>query len=82
MLLLAEGLAVGALVHGGVCFVGAYEDPVQRAVVFVVTVVGTLGNGALYAFVGMAAHTCSSFALNSELGCPERKNVCRKILRA
>ena len=56
-LLLPEGLAVGALIHGGVCLVGTYQDMLQRAVVFVVTVVRALGNGTLDASVCMAAHT-------------------------
>ena len=56
-LLLPEGLAVGALIHGGVCLVGTYQDMLQRAVVFVVTVVCALGNGTLDASVCMAAHT-------------------------
>ena len=57
MSLRAEGLAVGALIHGGVCLVGTYQDMLQRAVVFVVTVVCALGNGTLDASVCMAAHT-------------------------
>ena len=56
-LLFPEGLAVGALIHGGVCLMGTYQDMLQRAVVFVVTVVRALGNGTLDASVCMAAHT-------------------------
>ena len=36
---------------------GTYQDMLQRAVVFVVTVVCALGNGTLDASVCMAAHT-------------------------
>jgi len=55
-LLLAEGFAVGALIHGGVAFVGAHQDPVQRAVVLVLTVVCALMDGAFDALVGIAVH--------------------------
>ena len=56
-LLFAEGLAVGALVHGGVCLVGTDHDPIQRAVVLVLAVVCALGNGAFDALVGIAVHS-------------------------
>ena len=56
-LLFAEGLAVGALVHSGVCLMGTYQDPLQGAVVGILTVVGTLRNSALDTFVCMAAHS-------------------------
>ena len=52
-LLLAEGLAVGALVLGGVHLVGAHQNPVQRAVVLVFAVVCTLLDGAFNALVGV-----------------------------
>ena len=55
-LLSVEGLAVGALVHGGVCLVGAYQDPVQGAVVLGGAVVGALADGTLNALVCMAVH--------------------------
>ena len=51
--LLAEGFAVGALVHGGIGLVGAHQDAVQRAVVLVLAVVCTLLDGAFDALVGM-----------------------------
>ena len=53
---LAEGLAVGALVHGGVGFVGAHQDPVQGAVVLGVAVICAGLNGAFDALVGMMVH--------------------------
>ena len=53
---LAEGLAVGALVHGGIGLMGAYQDPVQRAVVLVFTVMGALTHGAFNALVGVTIH--------------------------
>ena len=55
-LLLAEGLTVGALVLGGVHFVGTHKDPVQRTVVLILAVIGTLLDGAFDALVGMTVH--------------------------
>ena len=57
VLLLAEGLAVGALVLGRIDLVGAHQDPVQRAVVFAVAVVSALLNGAFDALVCLVVHT-------------------------
>ena len=58
-LLFPEGHAVGALVHGGVHLVGAHHDLVQRAVVLVLTMVGTLLDGTLDALVCMTVHSKS-----------------------
>ena len=55
-LLLAEGLAVGTLVHGGVHLMGAHQDLVQGAVVLTLAVVGTLLDGTLDRLVGIAIH--------------------------
>ena len=55
-LLLAEGLAVGALVHGGVGLMGAHQDAVQRAVVLVLAVISALLDGAFDTLVGMTVH--------------------------
>ena len=55
-LLFTEGLAVGALVHGRIGFMGAYQNPVQGTVVFGVTVVSALRDGAFDALVGIAFH--------------------------
>jgi hypothetical protein len=55
-LLLAEGLAVGALVHCGVLLVGTHQDSLQRAVVGVVAVVSAGLDGAFDALVGIAVH--------------------------
>ena len=60
---LTERLAVGALIHGGVNFVGAHENPIQRAVVLVLTVMGALVHGAFDALVGMTIH-CFFLLLN------------------
>ena len=53
---LAEGLAVGALIHSGVYFVGAHQNPIQRAVVLIFAVMGALVYGALDALIGMTIH--------------------------
>ena len=55
-LLLAEGLAVGALIHGGIGFVGANQNTIQRAVVLGIAMVGAGLDGALNTFVGIAFH--------------------------
>jgi len=55
-LLLAEGHAVGALVHGGIGLVGTHQDLVQGAVVLALAVVGALLDGALDGSVGIAVH--------------------------
>ena len=55
-LLLAEGFAVGALIHGGVLLMGAYQDAVQRAVVLSIAVVSALLNGAFNALVCILVH--------------------------
>ena len=60
-LLFLEGLAVGALIHSGICFVGTYQDFVQRAEIFTVTVVSALLNGTFDGFIGLAVHLTSSF---------------------
>ena len=54
--LLAEGLAVGALILGGVGLVGAHQNPVQGAVVLGIAVVSAGLNGAFDALVGIGVH--------------------------
>jgi len=56
VLLLTEGLAVGALIHGGVHFVSTYQDTLQGAVVSILAVICALGDSALDALIRMAAH--------------------------
>ena len=56
-LLLAEGLAVGALVFGGVHLVGTHQDPVQGAVVLVLTVISTLLDGTFDTLVCVTIHS-------------------------
>jgi hypothetical protein len=54
---LLEGFAVGTLIHHGVAFVGADHDPIQRAIVLGIAVMGAGLNGAFDALIGMAVHT-------------------------
>ena len=56
LLLLAEGLAVSALVHSGICFVGANQNTLQRAVVGIAAVMCALLNGAFNGFICVAVH--------------------------
>ena len=55
-LLLAEGLAVGALIHGGICLMGTNHNAVQRAVVLSIAVVCAGLDGTFDALVCMAVH--------------------------
>lgn len=54
-LLLPEGLAIRALILGGVVLVGAHQDAVQGAVIVAAAVVGALLHGTGDAVVGTAA---------------------------
>ena len=54
---LAEGLAIGALIHGRIGFMGTHQNLVQRAVVLVLTVVSARLDGAFDALVCMAIHS-------------------------
>ena len=53
---LAERLAVGALVHGGIGLMGTHQDLIQRAVVLILTVISAGLDGAFNALVCMAVH--------------------------
>ena len=56
LLFLPERLAVGALIHGRICFVGTHQNLVQGAVVFGVAVIGAGLNGAFDALVCITVH--------------------------
>ena len=56
-LLLAERLAVSALINGGVLLVSTHHDAVQRTVVLILAVVRALGNGAFDALVSVTVHS-------------------------
>jgi hypothetical protein len=70
-LLLAEGLAVGALVNSGVAFVSTYQNPLQRAVVGILTVICALRNGTFDALVCMAAHSQFLLFVDSAIVFPQ-----------
>ena len=55
-LLLLEGLAVRALINGGVSLVGADHDPIQGAVVLTLAVMCALSDGAFDTLVSMTIH--------------------------
>ena len=79
-LLLTEGLAVGALIHGGVHLMGADHDAVQRTVILVLTVMGTLTDGTFDALVCMVVHGSFLLCLDSGLVCPSGPKAYSKIL--
>ena len=54
--LLTEGLAVGALVCGGIGLVSTNQDPIQGAVVCLLAVMLALLNGTFNTLVCMAIH--------------------------
>lgn len=65
-LFLAEGLAVGALVHGGITLMGANQNAVQSAVIAVRAVVCTLMHGTFDALICFAIHNVSSFSYDRD----------------
>ena len=70
-LLLAEGLAVGALILGRIGLMGTHQNPVQRAVVLAVAVVSALLDGTLNTFVGIAVHDFILLLIGTGLVCPK-----------
>lgn len=56
LLLSAEGLTVGALIGSGILFMGADQNPVQRAVICLIAMVGTLLDSAFDALVCILVH--------------------------
>ena len=73
--LLAEGLTVGALVHGGICLMGTYQDPLQRAEISILAMVGALLNGTLNALVCMAIHGYILLLFMMGLDCPHAQKT-------
>lgn len=55
-----KGFAVSTLAHRGVRFVRTYRNGIQRAVIFLPTVVLALLNGAADALIGLAVIHCLS----------------------
>ena len=74
-LFLAERLAVGAIRHSGICLVSAYLDLLQRAVVGIVTMVSTLGNGAFDALICMAVHSQFLLLFRFAISMTQRKKT-------
>ena len=69
--LLTEGLAVGTLIHGGICLVGTNQNALQRAEVGILAVMGTLLNSTLNALVCMTIHSLrSSISFVMGIDCP------------
>ena len=66
-LLLAEGLAVGALIHGRVCLVGAHQNTIQGAEVLGIAVVCAGLYGAFNTLVGIGVHVFSLLSFGSGL---------------
>ena len=61
--LLAEGLAIGALVHSRVGLMGTHQNALQRAVIGILAVMLALLDSTLNALVCMAVHSVSSFSI-------------------
>ena len=79
LLLLAERLAVRALVHGRILLVGTHQNLVQGAVVLALAVVCALLDSAFDGLVRIAVHVFSSFELTSGIVCASRADSFRKI---
>ena len=56
LLLLSEGHTVGALIHRGAGLMSAHQNLVQRAVVLVLAVVGTVLDGTFDTLVCVVVH--------------------------
>ena len=57
LLLLAEGHAVRALIHGRIGLMGADHNPLQRTVVGLIAMMGALLDSAFDALVCIAVHS-------------------------
>ena len=69
--LLAEGHAVGALIHGRIALMGTHQDSVQRTEILLAAVVCALGDGAFNALVCVTAHVFLLLLSVMGLVCPE-----------
>ena len=56
LLFLAEGFAVGTLVHGGICLMGANQNTLQGTVICILAVMGALLNGTFNTLVCVTVH--------------------------
>ena len=80
ILLLTEGLTVGALILSRICLMGTYHDSLQRAVVSLLAVMCALGNSTFDAFVCMTIHDPFLLYLNSSIVSVENNESCRKSM--
>ena len=69
-LLLAEGLAVGALVSSGIDLMGTNQNALQRAEVGILAVMLALLNSTLNALVCMTIHSVSPPSSRDEIRLP------------
>jgi len=74
-LLFTEGLAVGTLVSSGVHFMSTHQDPLQRAVIGILTVMLTLLNSTLNALICMAIHGFILLLFMMGLDCPHAQKT-------
>jgi hypothetical protein len=65
--LLTEGLAVGALIHGGVCLMGTHQNTVQGTEVLGIAVVCAGLHCAFDALVGIGVHIVFLLSFGSGL---------------
>jgi len=77
-----EAHAVGALIHAGVCLVGAHKDPLQRAVVCLIAVMSALMNGAFDALVCVAIHNLFLLFLCDVVSMTKKKRSIRQFFYA
>ena len=75
-LLLAEGLAVSALVHSRIGLVGTYHNTLQGAVVCILAMMGALSDSTLDTLVSMAAHIPFLLLLDSAIVCATADKLC------
>ena len=81
ILLLPEGLTVGTLIHGRICLMGTHQDPLQRAEICILAVMGALLNSTLNALVCMAIHSVHPPYLRDGVRLPDCSENIHFILR-
>ena len=79
--LLAEGLAVGALVSSGIGLMGAYQDPLQGAEIGILAVMCALLDSTLNALVCMAIHRLLPPFRRDGLRLPGRRENIHFVMR-
>ena len=81
VLLLAEGLAVGALVSSGVGLVSTNQNPLQGAEIGILAVMGALLDSTLNALVCMAIHRLLPPFRRDGLRLPGRRENIHFVMR-